>query len=250
MPLATDDAVVLRRVEYSETSQVLVFFTGAHGKVRAIAKGSRRSTRKRFSPGIDLLEAGRLTVSVRQVRQEALATLTEWKPGRAFLGLRERLCRFNAGQYVADIVAKLTDDWDPHPDLYTALYGALGTLEGAQTVLPALVGFQRCALEQAGLCPQFEFCIGCGRPIDHTRGVMFSSFEGGLVCRDCEPARVEKRRVAASLETLREGSGQTDADVAGLFDLFNYHISHLIGRPPAAAEYFAGRVRELIVSRR
>ena len=37
MPLIQDQAVVLRRLDYSETSQVLVLFTRDHGKVRAIA---------------------------------------------------------------------------------------------------------------------------------------------------------------------------------------------------------------------
>jgi DNA repair protein RecO (recombination protein O) len=249
MLITTDDAVVLRRIEYSETSQVLVFFAREHGKVRAIAKGARRSTKRRFSPGIDLLEAGRLSVSIRQPRQESLATLTEWVQGRAFLGLRDKLGRFNAGQYAADVVAKLTDDWDPHPPLYAVLYQTLETFEVADDVLAPLVTFQRSLLTQVGLLPQFDSCTGCGRGIRTTRGVYFSSFEGGLVCRDCEPARVEKRRVAASIQALRGTSACTAKDLAALFDLFNYHVAHLIGRPPATAEYFAGRAKDALESR-
>ncbi|MCH7814056.1 MAG: recombination protein O N-terminal domain-containing protein, partial [Planctomycetes bacterium] len=49
MSFISERAVVLRRVDYSETSQVLVLLTRGHGKVRAIAKGIKRSTRKHFA---------------------------------------------------------------------------------------------------------------------------------------------------------------------------------------------------------
>ena len=88
MPLEDDDAVVLQRLDYSESSQVLVFFTHRHGKVRAIAKGVKRSTKKRFAVGIELLELGHLVFSTRTARQSALAILTEWKPGRPLGGQR------------------------------------------------------------------------------------------------------------------------------------------------------------------
>src|SRR5215510_10576041 len=99
MPLLRDSAVVLGRLDYSETSQILVLFTREQGKVRAIAKGAKRSTKARFAPGIDLLDIGSVVISVRHERAEGLATLTEWKQTRSLSGLREKLERLSAAQY-------------------------------------------------------------------------------------------------------------------------------------------------------
>ena len=60
MAAVKDQAIVLRRLDYSETSQVLVFLTREHGLQRLIAKGIKRSTKKKYATGIDLLERGRL----------------------------------------------------------------------------------------------------------------------------------------------------------------------------------------------
>jgi len=242
MPTISDQAIVLRRLDYSESSLVLVFFTRWHGKVRAIAKGVRRSTKTRFNPGIDLLECGQVTVSVRQVRQEALAILSDWRPGRAFTGLRERMDRWHAAQYAADVLGQLTDDWDPHAELFSAMEECLGALSDCSEALPPLVGFQRTALKETGLLPRLDACVGCGRPLRQRETLYFSSFDGGLICRDCEPAQVEKRLVRVSMEGLVDAAPATGADIDGLFDVFDYHLSHVMGRAPASREYLAGLV--------
>ncbi len=128
MALVSDRAIVLRRLDYSETSQILALFTREHGQVRVIAKGIKRSTRSRFAVGIDLLELGHVTWSARADRPQNLAILTEWKQVDAFVGLREQLERLHAAQYAAEITAELTIDRDPHPTLFDHLQLFLGKL--------------------------------------------------------------------------------------------------------------------------
>lgn len=243
MPQIRDSAIVLKRLDYSETSQILAVFTREHGKVRIIAKGSRRSTKRAFSPGIDLLESGEVVLSVRAVRQEALAMLTEWRHARPFLGLRERLDRINAAQYIADVTAQLTGDWDPHPDLYVALEASLAALSEGVSVLGQVVAYQASLLAETGHALRMEACVSCGGSFADTRDIYISSFDGGLLCRDCEAARVEKRRVAISRTALAARRYETPADIAGAFDLYDYHISHLMGRVPAARAFLADASR-------
>jgi DNA repair protein RecO (recombination protein O) len=247
MPAIRDRAVVLKRLDYSESSQVVALYTRDHGKVRVIAKGARRSTGKRFKPGLELLEAGDVVFSVRHVGQESLAPLSEWAPDRAFLGLRERLDRLQAAQYAADATAHLTEDWDRHPALFESLEGILDALCDASDVILALCDYQRTLLEEVGLAPRLDGCVGCGLQVGGRGGgdacfggdVYFSSFEGGLLCRDCEPARVEKRLVRTSVDRLARWVGEggreslMSGDRNGVFDLLHYHLCHAMGRAPA-----------------
>lgn len=241
MALTKDEAVVLRRQDYSETSQVLVFFTRANGKVRAIAKGVKRSTKTRFAVGIDLLDAGHLVFSTRTPQPSTLATVTEWKQTRAFLGLRERLDRLHAAQYAADIVAGLTEDWDPHPVLYDRFVERLGRLCETTSVLPDLIEFQRVVLREIGSLPELDRCVSCGRRPAPREPVHFSSFQGGLICRDCEPAEIEKRMIDPESLAVLRGNSEAAAAVPAAFETFTYHLAHLMGRSPASASWLSGR---------
>lgn len=235
MPTWTDTAIVLARLDYSETSQVLVMFGKTQGKVRILGKGTKKSTKTRFKPGIDLLDLGHLVFSARHERSSTLANLVEWKQSRCFFGLREKLHRLHAAEYVAEITAHLTEDWDPHADVFDALIAALTQLDAADEPFAAVTNFQSALLDGIGSLPGWDLCVQCGRADDLTH---FTSFDGGLLCRHCEPGRVEKREL--SHRTIHSLRGATDAspDIA-TFDILNYHISHLMGREPRLAAKLA-----------
>ncbi len=228
MAMKSDSGVVLRRLEYSETSQIVVLFTRKHGKVRAIAKGIHRGSKKRFAAGIDLLEIGNVTFSVRGHRQEALATLTEWKQTRPASGLRAQLMRLYAAMYLAEITAGLTEDWDPHEDVFEALVEGITALADSDDPLSSVVRFQDSLLRGIGSIPLFDACVHCSATDDLA---YFSSHDGGLICSHCAQRRPEQRRV--SPETGRAlQNGVLPAKPTGVFRLFDYHIAHLMGREP------------------
>lgn len=243
MPLVRDQAVVLGRLDYSETSQVIVLMTRDHGKVRGIAKGIKRGTKQRFAAAIDLMELGSVVLSARPDRPSTLANVTEWTQTRSMLGLREKLVRLQSGQYVCEITGALTEDWDPHPRLYDALVDTLVSLGDADEPWVLVTGFQRRLLEEIGSCPRFDTCVLCGRTDGLTH---FSSFEGGMLCRHCEPVHVEKREVGPI--TLARLTETGDGDLTPGFELLDYHISHLMGKAPKLSEsllpkHRRGRVR-------
>jgi len=252
MSFISEQGVVVHRLDYSETSQILTLFTRDHGKVRLIAKGIKRGTKTRFAVGIDLLDIGHVVFSARQERSEKLATLTEWKPARSLFGLRERLPRIQTGQYVAEITAALVEDWDPHPELFDALCETLAALSDAEATLPSAVRYQVRLLNDIGSLPRFDACVLCEREADLTH---FSSFEGGLICRHCEPGQVEKREVSpATVAMLRASTSASDhcsqssGTWTGSFSALNYHIAHLMGREPALGSALVPRSAQRTVA--
>jgi DNA repair protein RecO (recombination protein O) len=250
--LVKDIAVTLRRLDYSETSQILVMFTREHGQQRLIAKGIKRSTKTRTAVGIDLLELGRAVFSLRSGKEDNLATLTEWRQEDTFPHLRRDLARLYAAQYAAEVTSQLTEVHDPHPGLFDALAAFLQGLAGGVAAdapvgrraepLPMLNAYLWKMLTEVGLQPELTRCVGCGRDVRGDRVLYFSSRQGGAVCRDCEPAAVEKRRlrldVPAALlaEHNRERPSPTPARDIGVaaaaFDILDYHITEIMARPP------------------
>ena len=252
MPVCTDQAIVLRLSDYSETSQIVTLFTAKTGLVRLIAKGSRRGTRKRFAAGLDLLEYGE--VSYAAARGDAgLGTLTEWIQRDAFTGLRVELVRQYGGLYGVELVSKLTEEYDPHPELFDALLELLRGLADGQggsrqasqrRVEPAgvIVRFQGALLKAIGYAPVLAGCVGCGKPRVRGTRAYFSSSAGGLICRDCEMHHVEKRRVSPAMLNGAPASRWA----VDWFLLLDYHLTNVAGRTFKTAD----RLRELLAGQR
>jgi DNA repair protein RecO (recombination protein O) len=231
MPLVKDEAIALRRLDYSESSQVLVFFTREHGSQRLIAKGIKRGTKQRFATGIDLLERGDVVFLSKSHAETSLGTLTEWRQSDAYLGLRDRLDRWYAAQYAAEITASMTEEADPDPELFDALAALLHDLASGPAVLPQLVAYQMALLTSAGLWPDLTRCVLCNRPAPPGRAGYYSAHQGGLICRNCAANQPETRRApGAVLDALRAGA--VSAELATpVFDLLDYTIGQTMGRP-------------------
>ncbi len=236
MALIKDTAVVLRRLDYSETSQVMVLFTRAHGQLRVIAKGIKRATKKKASTGIDLLEMGDLVFAQRPGKEDVLATLTEWRQSETFTHLQRDLARLYAAQYAAEVTAQLTEPNDPHPALFDALTVMLRKLASDDPVT-VLVRYLWIMLREIGLVPELSVCMRCGNGVAGDRVLYFSSRAGGAICRDCEPQSVEKRRVdsfAAALLCGLNGSNSSAMNARAVrhaFDLLDYHLTETMGKP-------------------
>ncbi len=240
MAAISDEAIVLRRLDYSETSQVLVFLTRAHGQRRLIAKGIKRSTKTRFAAAIDMLERGRVLFYARSDGDRALGTLSEWRQAELYLGLRRELSRWYGGQYAAEITAALTEEADPHPELFDALAALLARLaeleadpaDKPDAVARALVRYQQGLLTSIGLYPDLARCVPCGKPAPIGRGAYFSAGQGGLICRDCEPTVAEKQRVTAATLTGLRGEDWAEGAPGRAFALLDYTIGYHLGRKP------------------
>ncbi len=202
MPSITDIAVVIRRWDFSETSQTVSLFTREHGIVRGIAKGAKRE-RGMFSGGLDVLTRGQVVAIVKPGRD--LATLTAWHLQETYRVLRQRLDANRAGLYMADLVHHLLTDHDPHPALFDALDTALTTLARVTDCGPVLLGLQWRLLEEVGYRPELDRDVETGATLDgHDAAMFFSARAGGVTgsasgpaCWRVRPGTIDVLRTAA-----------------------------------------------------
>src|SRR3989442_7775796 len=158
MPLDRDRCICLRKIEYSETSQILPLLSRDHGLLRVIAKGAHRTTKagaSRFGGGIDLLDVGEAVFMHAPEKQ--LATLCEWTLQDGHLSLRTNLRAVYLGLYAAELVATLIEEHDPHPELFDRLQQTLSELE-TSCIEEAFVAFELDLLRETGYLPQIECC--------------------------------------------------------------------------------------------
>jgi DNA repair protein RecO (recombination protein O) len=251
--LTKDLAICIRAVDYSETSQVVTFFTRATGKIGAIAKGSKRP-KSAFDGPIEIFAHGKIVFS--DSNKEKLATLTEFEPacGQAgFIALRSNLFVLNCCLLAVELLNKLTNDYDPHPGLFDNFIPFLqnaneqAASNDKQAVLALLILFQLVLLREVGLQPILSHCANCKTQyaLRNTQyEAYFSSSANGLVCRDCEVSFPDKirltHRAAACLSDLKHIADSDTKTLNEIEKILIHHFTELLGRPPKMARHILG----------
>jgi len=246
--LAKDEAICIRALDYSETSQIVTFFTKATGKITAIAKGSKRP-KSAFDGPIELFSYGKIVFS--DSSREKLATLTEFEQQPGFSNLRNNLFALNCCLFGAELLNSLTKDYDPHPQLFDSFLQYLQTVNERQAssderryTLSLLILFQLILLKEIGLMPVLNSCINCKTRYEQraTRDEFyFSSTANGLICRDCEASFQDKivlsKKAAACLTNLKLLAALEEKTLQEVEKVLIYHFTNILNRPPKMAKH-------------
>lgn len=260
------EAVVIRQADFSETSRVVTFFTRGWGKVTTVAKGGRR-LKGPFESALDLLTVCRI-VFIRK-SSTSLDILTEAQLISRFRARKRDLAGLYGGYYVAELLAGLTEEYDPHPVLYDETVNILKRLSEnrlteepaarprsdekkrpAREENPALVilRFELVVLREIGQLPAMDVCLSCETPLSHNGPFAFWVSQGGFLCRGCQKAEYLKhpvqpgtlavlRRLAAPADPLLARLDVSPQQIAEMRPVTTAALSHILGRRPRTLRY-------------
>ncbi|HEY2693911.1 MAG TPA: DNA repair protein RecO [Pseudonocardiaceae bacterium] len=182
MSLYRDTGVVLRVHKLGEADRIITLITRRHGKVRAVARGVRR-TKSRF--GARLEPFGHVDVQFYTGR--TLDVVTQVQTVDAFgLTIVDDYPRYTAGCAVLETADRLAvEEGEPALRLYLLVAGALRALAAGERD-PSLVldAFLLRAMAYAGWAPAIMECARCADPGPHRA---FNIQAGGAVCPRCRP---------------------------------------------------------------
>lgn len=186
--LYRDEAVVLRTYKLGEADRIVVLATKANGKVRAVAKGVRK-TKSRFGARLEPLSY----VSLQLYEGRNLDTITQAETIDSFRAIREDLDRYGSAVGVLEVVDQIAMEREVDPRRFAMLVGVLRTI--AENDNPLVVpAFYLKVLAHEGFQPEVEACVSCGTPDPL---VSIDLLDGGMRCQDCRQGR------AVSAEALR-----------------------------------------------
>lgn len=185
--LYRDEGVVLRAIKLGEADRIVTIFTLGHGKIRAVAKGIRKTTSK-F--GARLEPMSRVALQCYKGRELDIVTQAESLDSNR--ALREEYALLTRSVPMLEAVDQVAQDREPNPALYRMLTGALHTLATTQNPLVTPAFFWK-LLSLEGFHPMLDCCARCGEdPADDPTEsggdhelVAFDLEEGGTVCRSC-----------------------------------------------------------------
>lgn len=202
MPAEQDDCICVRHWEFSETSQTVGVFGRRTGLFRAIAKGSRRP-RGSFAGGVDLLV--RAEAEVIHSHHGELSTLCSWRPIEVYPRLRGDLGANRAAFYCADLVSRMLEAHDPHPEVFDSLTTFLGQMEDGSPIAVALLQFQWALLRAGGWQPRLG--VAPGGPAT-TETTQFSASLGGVVGEIASDSWSVRATTIETLRTVVEQSAE------------------------------------------
>jgi len=210
-----DDGVVLRTQKLGEADRIITLLTRQNGRVRAVAKGVRR-TKSRF--GARLEPFTHVDVMIHPGR--SLDVITQAEVIRPYgAPLAGDYPRYTAGTAMLETAERFTPvEKEPALRQFLLLIGGLRALgETGETDGDASAGnaprdprlvldaYLLRSLAVAGYAPALEECARCGSA-DTTRLVAFAVAAGGMVCASCRPpgaASPSQQTVALMLALLR-----------------------------------------------
>lgn len=226
--LYRDRGVVLRTYKLGEADRIISIVTEGHGKVRAVAKGVRK-TRSKF--GARLEPTSHIALQCHEGRN--LDIVTQVETIDQFHELRDDLDALRRSVNMLEVVDQVSQEGEPDARLYAMLVGALRTL--AETAHPLVVPAFFCKLlAHDGVRPVTDRCVECGTTVDL---VSFDLTHGGVLCR-----------------THRRGQPVSPEALAILRDVLGGRMVDVFALEPSAAtvefEGLATRTVEVHLERR
>jgi DNA repair protein RecO (recombination protein O) len=179
MALRRDQGIVLRGYPFGEADKVVVLLSPNHGKVRAVAKGVRK-TKSRFGGRLEPFTH----VDLLLYEGRNLDTITQVSVVEAFAHLRLDLDRVLAAGTMVEAIDAVAQEGAGSHRLFLLLQRGLRALEAGPLHPDLVAAFLLKLAAAVGVAPALDACAECGSP---DQLVHFSLASGGAVCRRCSP---------------------------------------------------------------
>ncbi len=183
MSVLTTSAILLRSYPYSETSQILRFYSESLGVLGAMARGIRKTGgRKGGAPST--FSEGLLDIHFKENRD--LQTFREFSSTRPRRGLASDPIRLAGASVLGELILQHAEG-EGNPQLFRGLGLGLDAMEhvGMDSFQPTLLMHLWSLIKELGFGPSVQACVDCGRPFQGGELGRFDFSSGGLRCSSC-----------------------------------------------------------------
>jgi len=194
-------ALLLRTVPVRESDLMVTLFTQVEGKITAVARGARRST-KRFGGALEPLHELRVALEDRSRDAGTMHVMHEVRIERARLGLTQSLEAIDAAGRALRWVRHVCPVRTPEPGIWSAVTGLLDALDGLAPPDARLAAFGFGLLAEIGYELDFDRCVQCARVCPPERAACVDAARGGIVCASCR-GLISSRTVTLSAAARR-----------------------------------------------
>ena len=143
------EGIIIKRINFGEADKILTIFTKHYGKIRALAKGVRRTTSRK---GGNLELFNWLILFLAKGRN--LDIVTEVQVKDSFLDFRKDLKKVGTAYYFCELVDRLCPDRQKSQEVFNLLVEAFKQLTINNKQLTIIHDFEAPLLEELGFWPR------------------------------------------------------------------------------------------------
>lgn len=172
----TSEGIVLARRNFGEADRILVLFSKTHGKVSLIAKGVRRPKSKKRGH-VEVFNK----ISFQAIAGRGIDLITEAEVIEDFEDIRKNLKKISLAYYFSEVVGKITNDGEPHIDLYNLISNNLEELKMSTELKKLRLSFTLKLLVILGYWPAGQDLIDVDKKLEEVIERSLSSMRVGKI---------------------------------------------------------------------
>ena len=231
------EAVVLRKLNYGDTSSIVSLYTLDFGKISAIIKGGRNPKTKMgmIADPPNHLEIILYKKVTREVQFLSAAEIISHFPH-----LKENLNSLKFAYAVVELVQKLSPEDEPNKRIFNGIIRIL-SLFNSSDEKPEII-FSRFTLffiEESGYGINLDKCSVCGTT-ELDKKILGYNLERGLLCEKCKREHIDNFKIEMELfnylnclkfnKQIKIINENTIKNAIDFFELYlKYHISDFKG---------------------
>src|SRR3954454_11315592 len=192
----TTEAIVLKRFDYAEADRILTLMTPGGGKIKAIAKGVRRQTR-RIGGSLEPFAELRLALA----HGRTFDVVTQVEVLHPWLRMRDDLVSFGTASYLAELADGTLEERHASETVYLLLKRAYELLDAGMAPGRVARWFEMHLADELGQRPEVDRCVECDRMLESSETFRWVPPLGGVVCARCPGPAADRTRL--SLDALK-----------------------------------------------
>jgi len=170
--------IIIKRINYGEADRILTIFTRNQGKIKAIAKGSRKILSKLGGS----LEPFCLVDFIFH-EGKSFYIVTSASIIRRFENIHTDIDKTSKAFYIGEILDKSLQEHQKHPEIFDIFAKYLTGLEVVDDAIFIPI-FSAKILEAIGFKPEVSKCLHCRNKLLPEQN-FWDDVEGGVICQNC-----------------------------------------------------------------
>jgi DNA repair protein RecO (recombination protein O) len=210
--LYVTDAIVLSRFDYGEADRIMTLFTPTYGKLKAIAKGVRRTT-SRLGGSLEPLAELRVALA----RGRTFDVVTQVEVMHSWLSLRDSLESTATAWYLAELADRSIEERHETEGLYALLKRAYELLDAGMVAGRVARWYEMNLADEMGVRPEVDRCVECDRMLEADEEFRWVPPLGGVLCYRCPGPPTESAGLSVEALKLLKAYQRMDVEaIAGL----------------------------------
>lgn len=185
--LLKTEAIVLRKLDYGDSSRIIHFFSEEFGKLPAIMKGARSPKSK---SGLVLDSFNYVQIVFYKKESRDIQLIKEVELLNHFGNIKENLDRIQYASAIVELLSNLMTENEAHKKLFAASVKALELLNNPDRDPKLLFAkYFIFFIKEIGYAISIDVCSQCGSLIALDRPVGFN-YDSGIICSECKSDRL------------------------------------------------------------